>query len=388
MMWRNIVSNFLTLMVVVLIGLAGLAAWTKQQYDGPGPLAEAICLRVESGARFKDISEELSAKGAISSAYIFRVGASYAEKSDKLKIGSYLIEPGASMSGIVDEITTGGPSTCGAELNYRIGVNGQQIVLRELDPAQGTYVEKAKFDPASETPPEGFAEDATKADVRLRVTLAEGVTSWQVVEALKSADFLSGEVAQTPPEGTLSPDSYEIARGSDRNALIAEMEKRQAADLAAAWEGRADGLPYKTPEEAMVMASLIEKETGVPDERTRVASVFVNRLERGMKLQTDPAVIYGVTKGVGVLGRGLRQSELKRETPYNTYVIDGLPPTPICNPGKASIEAALHPDSSPYLFFVADGSGGHAFAETLDEHNANVVKWREIEKQRQDASGN
>ncbi|MGD9917882.1 MAG: endolytic transglycosylase MltG [Paenirhodobacter sp.] len=387
-MWRHIVSNFLTVMVVVLVALAGLTAWAKKQYDGPGPLGEAICLRVESGAKFKDVSEELRAKGAISSAYIFRVGASYAEKSDKLKIGSYLIEPGSSMTGIVDEITAGGPSSCGSELNFRIGVTAQQMILRELDPATGVYVEKAKFDPKAESAPEGFAEAAGQPDVRLRVTLAEGATSWQVVEALKSADFMAGEVKAIPAEGSLSPDSYDITRGEDRNQLISEMVERQAADLDAAWATRAEGLPFKTKEEALVMASLVEKETGVAEERAKVASVFVNRLEQGMKLQTDPAVIYGVTKGVGVLGRGLRQSELRKDTPYNTYARAGLPPGPICNPGDAAIEAALHPDSTKYLFFVADGSGGHAFSETLEEHNANVAKWRALETQQQNGAGN
>lgn len=165
------------------------------------------------------------------------------------------------------------------------------------------------------------------------------------------------------------------------------MQKRQAAILAAAWAGRAEGLPYQSPEEALVMASIVEKETGVPDERRLVASVFVNRLQQGMRLQTDPTVIYGVTGGKGVLGRGLRQSELQRRTPYNTYVIDGLPPAPIANPGRASIDATLHPDATRYLYFVADGSGGHVFAESLAEHNANVVKWRELEPSSKPASG-
>ncbi len=379
-MWRHIVSNFLTVLIVLLVAVGGLVAWAQKQYEEPGPLARAVCLKVEPGASFARVSEELRAQGAISSAYIFRAGADYAKKSGDLKFGSYLIEPEATMQGIVEQITSGGPSTCGTELNYRIGVTGQQLILRELDPATGDYVEQAKFDPKTETPPVGFAEAAGKADVRLRVTVAEGATSWQIIEALKSADFLQGEIKTVPAEGSLAPESYEMKRGSDRNALIAEMEKRQAAIIAAAWEGRASGLPYSTPEEALVMASLVEKETGIAEERTRVASVFVNRIEQGMKLQTDPAVIYGVTKGQGVLGRGLRQSELRRETPYNTYVVAGLPPTPICNPGRAAIEAALHPDSTPYLFFVADGSGGHVFSETLEEHNRNVAKWRALEK--------
>lgn len=382
-MWRHIVSNFLTVLIVILVGLGGLAAWAKKQYTNPGPLTQAVCLRVEPGASFARVSEDLRGQGAISSAYIFRAGADYAGKSGALKFGSYLIDPGASMEGIVDQITSGGPSSCGTELNFRIGVTAQDMILRELDPVSGQYVEKAKFDPAAEPAPEGFAEESSKADVRTRVTLAEGVTSWQVVEALKSADFLKGEIKQIPAEGSLAPDSYEVKRGSDRNALIAEMQARQQVILATAWEARAQGLPYETPEEALVMASIVEKETGVPSERRQVASVFINRLEQGIKLQTDPTVIYGVTKGQGVLGRGLRQSELRRETPYNTYVIDGLPPTPIANPGRAAIEAALNPDSTRYLFFVADGSGGHAFAATLDEHNRNVAAWRKIEAEQQ-----
>ncbi len=388
MIWRHVVSNFLTLAIVMLAVLGGVVTWAKRQYEAPGPLAEGICLRVAPGAKFRDVSEELRAKGAVTSAYIFRAGADYAQKADKLKAGSYLIQPGSTMEGIVAQITEGGPSTCGTELNFRIGVTGQQMILREIDPASGDYVETAKFDPKAEAAPEGFAEEVEKADLRLRVTLAEGVTSWQVVEALKVADFLEGEVAQVPAEGSLSPDSYEIKQGTRREVLLTEMASRQAAVLAKAWEGRAEGLPYETMEEALVMASIVEKETGVPEERGRVASVFVNRLRQGMKLQTDPTVIYGVTKGQGVLGRGLRQSELRRETPYNTYVIAGLPPGPICNPGTAAIEAALHPDSTRDLYFVADGTGGHAFAETLDAHNENVARWRAIEAGQSGATSN
>lgn len=388
MIWRHVVSNFLTLAIVVLAVLGGVVSWAKHQYEAPGPLTEGICLRVAPGAKFRDVSEELRAKGAVSSAYIFRAGADYAQKADKLKVGSYLIAPGSTMEGIVAQITAGGPSTCGTELNFRIGVNGQQMILREIDPASGEYVETAKFDPTAETAPDGFAEEAQKADLRLRVTLAEGVTSWQVVEALKAADFLEGTVAKVPAEGSLSPDSYEVKRGTKREVLLTEMAARQAAVLAKAWEGRAEGLPYETIEEALVMASIVEKETGVPEERGRVASVFINRLQQGMRLQTDPTVIYGVTKGQGVLGRGLRQSELRRETPYNTYVIDGLPPGPICNPGTAAIEAALHPDSTRDLYFVADGSGGHAFAETLEAHNENVARWRALEASQGGAASN
>jgi UPF0755 protein len=202
------------------------------------------------------------------------------------------------------------------------------------------------------------------------------------VESLKLADFLSGALETVPPEGTLAPGGYEPARGTERGALIAEMTERQSAILAEAWAARVDGLPYDTPEEALIMASIIEKETSIPEERGRVASVFINRLQQGMRLQTDPTVIYGITKGEGVLGRGLRQSELRRETPWNTYVIDGMPPTPIANPGREAILAAVNPDVTDYIFFVADGTGGHAFAQTLDEHNENVARWRAIEAER------
>jgi UPF0755 protein len=227
-------------------------------------------------------------------------------------------------------------------------------------------------------PPE-YLEVSDDPALVLRVTVAEGVTSWQIVDALKKADFLQGPLETVPPEGSLAPGGYEVERGMERGALISQMTAKQSAILAEAWAKRSDGLPYDTPEEALIMASIVEKETGIAEERGRVASVFINRLQQGMRLQTDPTVIYGITKGEGVLGRGLRQSELRRETPYNTYVIDGLPPTPISNPGAEAIKAAVNPEQTDYRFFVADGSGGHAFAKTLDEHNANVAAWRKIE---------
>ncbi len=385
-MWRNIASNFLTIAILLLVAAAGLVAWGQQQYSGPGPLADAVCYRVESGATMRGVAADLADEGAIGSAYIFRVGADYQDKSGNLKAGSFLIQPGASMDEIVDAITRSGQSTCGTEVNFRIGVNGSDVVLRELDPATNRYVEVAKFDPVSEAAPDEYLDRAAESDVRFRVTLAEGATSWQVVEALKRAEFLDGEPGAVPAEGMLAPDSYEVVRGAQRADLLADMQARQEAVLADLWAARADGLPYETPQDALIMASIVEKETGVPEERGRVASVFLNRLERGMKLQTDPTVIYGITKGQGVLGRGLRQSELRGRTPYNTYVIEGMPPTPIANPGRESIAATLNPDETPFLFFVADGTGGHAFAETLEEHNENVAKWRAIEAEQ--GSGN
>ena len=384
-MWRALASNALTLLVVGLFLMGGLILWGQSQYKAEGPLQSAICLRVESGSNMTRVSRDLEDQGAISNAMIFRMGADYTDQAQKLKAGSFLVREGASMQQIIDEITSSGVSTCGSEIEYRIGVTRTQTRVRELDPATLDFVEVASFGSDEETPAE-YAEKRGEADTRYRVSVAEGVTAWQVVDALKSFDALSGDVTQIPAEGELAPDSYDIKPGDDRNAVLQKMQEKQRLRINAVWESRQDGLPLESPEEMLILASIIEKETGVPEERGQVASVFVNRLKQGMKLQTDPTVIYGITKGQGVLGRGLRRSELRRATPWNTYLIDGLPPTPIANPGLASLEAAVAPEETDYVFFVADGTGGHAFAETLQEHNRNVAKWREIEAERN--SGN
>jgi UPF0755 protein len=385
-MWRNVASNGITFLVVLLFLTGGMIAWGKTRYVAPGPLAQAICLKVDRGTTMKKVSYDLAERGAVSSGSIYRIGVGYAGKAQQLKAGSYLVPEGASMREIVDIVTRGGQSTCGTEIVYRIGVRRNQVQVRALDPATGRYVERAAFNPAEDAVPAIYEDTRREADVRLRIAMAEGVTSWQVVEALKAAEFLKGTVGDIPPEGMLAPDSYEVRNGDTRVSVLERMQAAQVAILDAAWENRAADLPFGTKEEALVLASIVEKETGVARERRQVASVFVNRLNKGIRLQTDPAVIYGITKGEGILGRGLRQSELRRETPYNTYVIAGLPPTPIANPGRAAIEAALDPDSTDYIFFVADGTGGHAFARTLKEHNANVARWRRIEAERN--SGN
>lgn len=384
-MWRHLASNALTFFVVVLFLIAGAVAWGARMYSEPGPLEAAICVKVESGTNFRVVSRNLEAQGAVSSGAIMRIGADYAEKSGLLKAGSYLVSEGASMEEIVDIVTRGGQSTCGTEVVYRIGVNKTVVQVRELEPATSRFVEVAEFDPATDETPAEYTKVTGEADNRYRVAMAEGTTSWQVVTALNGISTLSGPVSDIPAEGSLAPDSYEFTPGATVASIVERMETAQARILAEAWAERAADLPFSTPEEALILASIIEKETGVPQERGLVASVFVNRLNKGIRLQTDPTVIYGVTKGEGVLGRGLRQSELQRETPYNTYLIDGLPPTPIANPGWASIEAALNPDSTDFIFFVADGTGGHAFADNLADHNRNVAAWRAIEAQ---SSGN
>ena len=378
-MWRHIASNALTFFIVALFLLGGAVLWGAGQYSAPGPLAQAICLRVEGGANMRSVRDDLTAQGAISSGTVFGIAADYSGKSGQLKAGSFLVSEAASMEEIVDIVTRGGASTCGTEVVYRIGIARVLVEVRQLDAATNRFEEIAKFEPGVEPEPAEYTSVRAAADTRFRVALAEGVTSWQVMTELNGLDVLEADVTEVPPEGSLAPDSYEVVPGTLVSDVLARMTSAQAVILAEEWAGRAEGLPVATPEEAMILASIVEKETGVAEERALVAGVFVNRLRQGMKLQTDPTVIYGVTNGQGVLGRGLRASELRTATPYNTYVIDGLPPTPIANPGRAALTAALHPAQTEFVFFVADGTGGHAFADNLEEHNQNVARWREIE---------
>ncbi len=384
-MWRAVASNGLSLLIVSLFLLGGLIMWGQGEYRSAGPLNEAICLQVDRGSNMTRVSEDLEAQGAISSARLFRMGADYTDKSTELKAGSFLVAPGASMEGIVDQITRGGASTCGTEIVYRIGVTRVLAEVRELDPRTNRFAEVAEFNPAEDEAPTVYEEKKSEPGTRYRISLAEGVTSWQVVESLKAMDVLEGEVADIPSEGRLAPDSYEVRVGDDRAAVLARMEEAQDARILAAWESRQEDLPFDSPEEMLTLASIIEKETGNAEERGPVASVFVNRLRQGMRLQTDPTVIYGITEGRGTLGRGIRQSELRAETPWNTYVIFGLPPTPIANPGQASLEAAANPANTDYIFFVAktlNPADGHNFAVTLAEHNRNVAAYRRLEAER------
>jgi len=378
-MWKHIVANVLTLMIVVLVVLGGLVAMAQRAFYAEGPLAQAICLRVEPGASLRAVTESLAEQGAVTYPTLFRVGAQYDGRHGRLRYGSYLVPAGASMDQILDIVTRGGASTCGTEVLLRVGIAAAEYQVRELDPATNRFVEVLDLPLETTEFPAPYTDIAGRSDTRFRIAIAEGATSWQIWNALSNAEFLTGELPEVPAEGSLSPDSYEVRRGEPRAELVAEMQDRQSAILATAWANRAEGLPLASPEEALILASIVEKETGIAEERRVVASVFINRLNAPMRLQTDPTVIYGITRGEGVLGRGLRRSELAARTPYNTYQIDGLPPTPIANPGREAIEAVLNPDDTDYLYFVADGTGGHVFATTLAEHNANVARWRQIE---------
>ena len=386
-MWKHIAANGLSFLIVAFIAFAGAIGWGQREFTTEGPLEQAIFFEVERGASLRAVSEDLAENGAISSAMIFRLGADYTGQAGELRFGNYEIPAGASMVDILEIVTSGGASTFRYTATFVLRNQGTgEIRLRERVPGTGEIVELATFAYEEEVP-EVYRE-LTGSDARVvyRVSVPEGLTSWQIVEGLNQAEFLSGEVPELPDEGTLAPDTYEVTRGADRQELLDQMVAAQQEILAAAWAGRADDVPLDSAQEALILASIIEKETSVPDERGAVASVFENRLNRGMRLQTDPTVIYGVTNGQGVLGRGIRQSELRDDNPWNTYVIDGLPVTPIANPGRAAIEAAVNPDATDYIFFVADGTGGHAFAETLDEHNRNVARWRQIEAERDAAA--
>lgn len=382
-MWKSIASNFLTVLIVLLFAIGGAIGWGQSQYSSDGPLEQATFFEVPRGASLRSVSDRLAEEGAVSNASIFRIGVQYAGMAQDLKFGNYEIPAGASMAEIIDILTAGGPSTFRFVANYVLRNAGPEMRFRERVPGTGEVKVLAEFKPG-EPIPEAYTravQDGTP--IVYRVSVAEGLTSWQIVEGLKGADFLEGDVPEIPAEGSLAPDTYELRRGADRNDLLAQMTAAQTRILDEAWANRVDGLPLETKEEALILASIIEKETGVPEERRQVASVFINRLNQGMRLQTDPTVIYGITGGEGNgLGRGIRQSELRRRTNYNTYVINGLTPTPIANPGKLAIEAALNPDDTPYIFFVADGTGGHAFAVTIGEHNRNVAAWRKIEAER------
>jgi UPF0755 protein len=323
---RGIAANVLSLLIVAGIVVLAVFEVARQQVSAPGPAAEPIRLTVERGARIGTVAERLAESGAIGSATLFRLAASYSGRAEQLKFGEYEIAPGASMDEILALLTTGG-------------------------------------------------------NVDYRITVPEGVTVAEVARLLQQADYLSGEIGEMPAEGSLLPETYSLSRGDGRAEVIRRMQDAMQAVLDEAWESRDPSLPVDSKEDLLTLASIVEKETR-PNEHRRVASVFVNRLKRGMRLQSDPTVIYGITGGKEPLGRGIRQSELVAETPYNTYVIDGLPPTPIANPGRESIMATANPENTRFLYFVADGTGGHAFAATLDEHNRNVAEWRRIERQR------
>lgn len=326
------INGLLTFFVVLmsLVGAGGL--WLDQEFEKAGPLADSKLVIVRRGEGARDIAQRLEAENVIGSQHVF--------------VAYYVTRSVLSMFG-------------GTPLQLKAG--------------------EYQFD-ASQSIRQVANEIAEGRSVLTTITVPEGLTSHQIVERLKADQSLSGTVATVPPEGSLLPDTYKVPRGSPRSAVLDLMQQESRRFIEKAWDGRAANLPYKTPEEAMVMASVIEKETGKRDERERVAAVFVNRLRQNMRLQSDPTILYGLFGGQVSWGKPIQRAEIQSRTAHNTYQITGLPPTPICNPGRASILAALRPAETKELYFVADGQGGHIFSETLKDHNSAVTTWRKVEK--------
>ncbi|RMF37093.1 MAG: endolytic transglycosylase MltG [Alphaproteobacteria bacterium] len=374
-MVRHLAAQGLNLLIVALIVLAGLIGWSVTSFNGPGPLEKEVIVEIPRGTRLDGIAERLKQAGAVSSASLFRIGVRYLGLTDKLKFGVYKFAPGVSMREAAQQLAEGG-----ADARYRVtfGLRKSGLSVKIADLLADPASKDAQLSGAERL----AAVEASKSSIVYRVTIPEGWTSYQIVNGLKIIEQFKGEVKEIPAEGSLAPDTYEFHRGSERAALLKRMADAQARILARAWEERAPDLPLKTPKEALILASIVEKETGVAAERPVVASVFINRLRRKMRLETDPTVIYGLTLGKDDLGRDLTRADLRRKTAYNTYRIPGLPPTPIANPGQDSIMAVLHPAETDYLYFVADGTGGHAFATTLEEHKRNKARWDQIKEER------
>jgi UPF0755 protein len=323
-----VVGNaIITIVLVLMIGGGGAYFYGRQKLEAPGPLQEDKVVNIPARAGMTDIADVLQREGVIDNNRWAFIGAVFAMKArSELKPGEYQFQKNASLRDVI-----------------------------------GTMVEGKV--------------------VQHAVTIPEGLTSEQIVGRLTDNDIFSGSVREIPREGTLLPETYKFPRGTTREQVIARMQQAQKRVVAEIWEHRSPDIPLKTPEQLVTLASIVEKETGRADERSRVAAVFVNRLRQKIKLQSDPTIIYGLVGGKGTLGRPIKRSEIQQPSPYNTYVVDGLPPGPIANPGRASLEAAANPARTRDLFFVADGTGGHAFTETYDQHQKNVAKLRTMEKQ-------
>jgi UPF0755 protein len=321
-----IVGNAIfTLVLLLAVVVGGAVLWGKQRFEAPGPLAQDKTVNIPRGG-VRDIADLLQREGVIEQPWVF-VGGALALKArgEDLKFGEYQFTKNASMREVAEIIIEG-------------------KVVQHL------------------------------------FTVPEGLTSEQIVARLLENDAMSGNIREMPREGTLLPEGYRFTRGTPREDIVKRMQQSQRKVVQEAFERRSPDIPIRTPEQLVTLASIVEKETGKPEERTRVAAVFVNRLKQKMRLQSDPTIIYGLVGGKGALGRPLMKSEIEQPTPYNTYVIEGLPPGPIANPGRLSIEAAANPARTKELFFVADGTGGHAFSENYDQHLKHVARLRAIER--------
>ena len=320
-----------TILILFAIIFGGGLLIGKQRFDARGPLAEDRVVNIPRGLGLRDIADLLVREGVIEQPWLF-VGGVFALKArDELKFGEYQFGRQASLHEVIDTIVDG------------------KVVQHQI-------------------------------------SVPEGLTSEQIVQRLLDSDVLTGNIREIPREGSLMPESYKFPRGTPREQVIQRMQQAQRRVVQEIWDHRMPDLPLRSPDQLVVLASIIEKETSRTDERTRVAAVFVNRLKQRIRLQSDPTIIYGLVGGKATLGRPILESEIRQPTPYNTYVIDGLPPGPIDNPGRASLEAAANPARTKEIFFVADGAGGHVFAENYDQHQKNVERLRGIERQQQSAA--
>ena len=317
-------SNFILLVALAAAAAVGGLYWEAEHFSEPGPSQSETVVMIKQGTALKQAAQQLADAGVVENASLFRFGVVRRKASGDLKAGEYNFPAHASMADVLDMIVQG-------------------------------------------------------RSIQHRVTVAEGLTSAMAVTLVNSDGVLTGPVTSTPAEGSLLPETYNFERGTTRDELLARMRKAQADLLTVLWPTRKQGLPFTSVEQALTLASIVEKETALPAERPRIAAVFINRLRKGMKLEADPTIIYGLTQGYP-LGHDLRQSELAKPNPYSTYQIVGLPPTPICNPGRDAIAAVLNPPDTDELFFVADGTGGHVFAATAQEHAKNVAKLRQLER--------
>lgn len=318
--------RFLFLLLICVVVALAVGGWGYAQYTRPGPLTQERAVVIPKGAGPSAIGRTLFEAGVIANADLFAITVRLIGDDRDLRAGEYRFAAQISMREAVTVLKTGRP-------------------------------------------------------VQRRLTIAEGLTSAEAMRVIEAAAGLLGGVPEPPEDGALLPETYYYSYGDSRADLVDRMRGSMAETLEALWQARAPGLPLASPREALVLASIVEKETGLAEERGQVAGVFINRLRRGMRLQSDPTVVYAVSGGSGPLGRRLTSADLATESPYNTYRVAGLPPGPICNPGIDAIRAVLNPARTDALYFVADGSGGHAFARTLAEHNRNVRRWRRIRDQ-------
>jgi len=325
-----VIGNAVISIFVLVAVLAGIVLFVgKQRFDEPGPLAADRIVNIPHGSGIRDIADVLTREGVIDQPWVFIGGVMVLKAREGLKAGEYQFRAHSSLRDVVATIVEG------------------KVVAHQI-------------------------------------SVPEGLTSQQIVARLLADDVLTGDVKEIPPEGSLLPDTYNFTRGVTREQMIHRMQEAQQRAVQDIWDHRSADLPFKTPEQLVTLASLVEKETGKADERTRVAAVFVNRLKQNMRLQSDPTIIYGLVGGKGTLGRPIMKSEITQPTPYNTYVINGLPPGPITNPGRASLEAAANPARTRELYFVADGTGGHVFAETYEQQQRNVARLRAVESDQKD----